>query len=227
MFCASVVVSVLIDVQEEVFDSCGFVNCTSTTTNKVHKLHKDDLTTVSIGVLADLIGLHNCLYCGEKLEVVAIEGNTSLSASLWCEGCEEEYHWEASNKLGANISKNTLEDTAREVVGSILAGITYSKYFESRVLAGQRHVSKGAYMRWETKVGEIVEELLSNSEAGYRKKIGDKSGNEFKVAIDCRWSSRGFNAEEGTVVCCDLKTGAILYHAHLMRTRTGEVDGKF
>ena len=37
------------------------------------------------------------------------------------------------------------------------------------------------------------------------------------VAMDCRWSSRGFNAEEATVTCCCPATGKVLFHAHLMR----------
>jgi hypothetical protein len=64
-------------------------------------------------------------------------------------------------------------------------------------------------------VGEVVEQLLKESELRARKTY--ILNKKMKVAIDCRWSSRGFNAEEATVSCCDITSNKVLYHSHLLR----------
>ena len=63
-------------------------------------------------------------------------------------------------------------------------------------------------------VGEVVEKMLEASKRKAREKC--VNNKKFDVAIDCRWSSCGFNAEERTVTCCDIKSEKVMYHSHLM-----------
>jgi hypothetical protein len=102
----------------------------------------------------------------------------------------------------------------------------HDKWNESLDLAGIRHLGVGAWNEWSNKIGVIVNNLLAESQTKWRKKsiiiMKNNEGKEiegFDVAIDCRWSSRGYNAEEGTVLCCSLTTNKVIYESHLMRNQ--------
>jgi hypothetical protein len=71
--------------------------------------------------------------------------------------------------------------------------------------------------RNEYKVEKVVKERLKKSEEKWREK--GAVDRELDVAVDCRWSSRGFNAEEVTVLCCCLQTNKVIYHENLMRNQ--------
>ena len=92
----------------------------------------------------------------------------------------------------------------------------YGKWAEGNDLVGIRHCSEDTWRRCCVRVGEVVIKLLEKSQKKWRAEGAVDGGLE--VAIDCRWSSRGFNAEEGTVICCCLKTNKILFHCNLMRS---------
>jgi len=91
----------------------------------------------------------------------------------------------------------------------------YEKWAESCDLAGIQHLRKDSWERWTQKIGVIVSKELLASERKWRAKCA--INKEMSIAIDCRWSSRGHNAEEGTVLACCPKECKVIAHSHLMR----------
>ena len=93
----------------------------------------------------------------------------------------------------------------------------YEKWSEGCNLAGIKHLGSDSWKRWIQKIGVVVQNLLTESETTHRIKCAINSA--LNVAIDCRWSSRGYNAEEATVTCCCPLHGVVLAHSHLMRKK--------
>ncbi len=91
----------------------------------------------------------------------------------------------------------------------------YEKWAEGCDLSGIRHLGQDSWINWSIKVGDTIGALLKESQLKWRKQGAVDKG--FDVAMDCRWSSRGFNAEEATVTCCCLKSNKVIYHSNLMR----------
>jgi hypothetical protein len=65
------------------------------------------------------------------------------------------------------------------------------------------------------KLGEYIEKKLEKSEKKWRIECAVDNTN-LSAALDCRWSSRGHNAEEATVTCCCSTKNKVLTHSHLM-----------
>lgn len=75
----------------------------------------------------------------------------------------------------------------------------YAGWSEAQDLAGIKHLGEGAYKIWSDKIGEIIIQLLEESMKKWRILSAVEEG--LSCAIDARWSSRGKNAEECTVLC--------------------------
>lgn len=193
-------------------DSCGYVQTTQKL--KLQPLHIDDLITVSVGEIMSLLIQCCCVECGGELKFSKINGSTALCIEQQCVKCDWVVKWLSSPKITSYKYKNVHVDSARGVVGALLSGATHRAFAEGQDLAGQRHLTEDTWGSWEERVGDVVEKMLEVSERKARQEC--VNNKKFDVAMDCRWASCGFNAEEGTVTCCDIKGGKVIYHSHLL-----------
>jgi hypothetical protein len=195
-----------------VVDSSGYVS--TATQYMLQQLHKDDLITTSVGELLVLLSERRCNSCDGKLNFTKINGSAAITVHQQCVKCKAKCRWSSFPKFISDHYKGTYVDCARAVVGAILAGATYHIFSEGNDLAGIKHLTEDRWQKWEKNVGEVVEKMVQASELRARKACYENKG--FNVAIDCWWSSRGYNAEEGTVTCCDVVSGSVIYHSHLL-----------
>lgn len=101
--------------------------------------------------------------------------------------------------------------------------IDHRQFCDFLDLAGLQHYSKAQYFRVAARLGDVIEEKVTRSMRRAREKAKEASAKKgrsgLSVAVDCRWSSRGWNAEEATITMIDLDTGAIIYLVHVLRQR--------
>lgn len=202
-------------------NSSGFI--TTPQVNNQLPLHVSDMIPMSVGEIVLLLERQRCVGCEGRLKITKINGNGALTVVMKCVECKEVNTWASSPKIVSYQYKNIYVHTARVVVAAILSGLTYRMFAESHDLAGEQHLGEYQWAVWEERVGKAVVELLEVSERNARKEhIVD---NKIKGTVDCRWSSRGHNAEEATVILCDVASGKVLYHSHL--TRKPNAESKF
>lgn len=205
--------------------------------NTTHPLRTDDVIQVEIGQLLVMLSATKCDNCKHKCTIAKITGSAALHIVLECKNCHKLFEWSSSAKItsGTNngmkitcdcfsccnfkFAEKRDELPSRAVVGAILAGATYRTFAESAELSGVHHLSESGFQDWEDKVGEAVLVLLQKSCKQACKQYADQDGG-LDVTVDCQWSSCGYAAQEGTVVCCHKSSGKILYFTHCCKQQT-------
>ena len=73
---------------------------------------------------------------------------------------------------------------------------------------------------------DVVTELLDEKINENLKKIKEKIPSGIEIIIDCRWSSRGFFAEEATVTVWESQTNTIIGRYHIPRKKEKDSENR-
>jgi hypothetical protein len=141
--------------------------------------------------------------------------------------CKWKYIWNTSDKWCPPMdSRNYLvsEIPVKSVYSFLFSGLTYNNYEEVFNLLGCKAMDNKTFNRYclnaESAVEEMVEELLKSN----REMFQD---SELWVTFDAGWSSRGWSANECTVVLFEARTGVLLDLEHVLRKLPGDCLGYF
>jgi hypothetical protein len=104
---------------------------------------------------------------------------------------------------------------ARMIYSFMIAELTYQNYEEVLAIMDVEHLGKSGFSAYSDKLNEAVMKLLDPVLQENRKKL--QLGNTSIVIMDGRWNSRGWNANECTVLVFNAVTKELLDIEHVLR----------
>ena len=107
-----------------------------------------------------------------------------------------------------------------------MVGIRQHQLFQQLSLTGIKHTSNVTYHNILHKLQKRMEVFGTSKIKQNRDKLKEKNSN-IDVVFDCRWSKpRGYNSEQGTVICLEMNSGNLLGIANMVRVRTKKLSSQ-
>ena len=142
-----------------------------------------------------------------------------IKATLKCRACGELSYI-------SNFSKDHPEAKKLLPYAAMLAGLTFTQFLQISLFANLEGVSKSTWETLEEEMRDVVTELLDEKINQNLKKIKEKIPSGIEIIIDCRWSSRGFFAEEATVTVWETQTNTIIGRYHILRKKEKDSENR-